>query len=99
MDRLAHFYANTIGLKVAHQEPGTFAFFEIGPARLAIYPGRTRDQAAEMFMVLDVPDIQASAAKLVAQDAGPTPIKAVPFGRAFKVTDPEGNQVEFHQPD
>lgn len=99
VDQLARFYALVLGLKIAHQEPGAYAFFNMGAVRLAIYPGRTRQQPADMFMVLDVPDIHTSAAQLTNRGATPTAIKSVPFGQAFNVADPEGNQIEIHQAD
>lgn len=90
------FYRDVLALPVAFEEPGVCAFLDLGGPRLALYPGReaTRNPT---FLVLDLAD----EAALVAEHArlkshAPSTIRAVPYGRAFDLLDPEGNSVELH---
>lgn len=100
--RMQAFYRDVLGLTPLYAEDGQFAFLRVGDhgPDLAIYPGRqTPDEAMpHWFWVVDVENIEASAAALSARGVAVGPIEAVPNGRAATFKDPEGNQIEIHQP-
>jgi len=102
LDRLVSFYRDTLGLPVVFEEPGACAFLDLGGPRLALYPGRSGtphpdDPPADWFLVLDVADVVATAEELRDRGVEVEPVRAVPFGRAADLVDPEGNRIELHQ--
>ncbi len=104
LEALASFYRDTLGLAVVYEEPGACCFLDLGGPRLALYPGRSgrahpADPPADWFLVLDVEDVERTAADLRERGVEVEPVRAVPFGRAADLTDPEGNRIELHQPD
>jgi len=99
LDVMVRFYRDTLGFDVAFEAPGECAFFQLGGARVALYPGRTRAEPADMWLVVDCEDLDATVAKLAANGAQCEPIRPVPFGRAADLHDPEGNRLELHEPE
>ena len=104
LENMLTYYRDFLGFHVAHQEDGRCAFLELsacsGP-QMALYVGRHTSAVTEdnhWFTVIDVDDLDATAARARAMDIRIDGIFDVPYGRAFKLTDPEGNVIQFHQP-
>lgn len=97
------FYAETLGFTTLSHEAGRFAFVRLEAAglQLALYAGRTGSVAEKpnWLLAIDVPELEVAVARLKQAGIAVGPIEAVPFGRAMKFRDPEGNVLELHEPD
>jgi predicted enzyme related to lactoylglutathione lyase len=102
LENMLSFYRDRLGFNVRHIEEGRCAFLELPAAdgpQIALYAGReTAAFAAEhWFTVIDVDDLDAAAARAQANKIEVEGIFEVPYGRALKITDPEGNVIQLHQ--
>jgi len=99
---MVRFYRVTLGLRVVFEAPAECAFLELGGGpQLALYAGRKTEPgaASHVMVVIDVPDVESSAAALRERGVDVGEVHAVPGGRAAMFSDPEGNRLELHQPD
>jgi len=106
LPRMLAFYRDGLGLAVEYVVPGHVVFLRLGAGgqSLALHAGRAdpplADDATEhWFAVLDVTDLEATRAALRARGVVVGEPFDVPYGRAVKIRDPEGNVVELHQPE
>lgn len=95
------FYRDRLGLRVLYLEEGTCVFLALpnGGPQIALYAGRERVEGSgnHWFVAFDVRGIDAVVAELEQRGVSVGPIEAVPFGRAAKLSDPEGNVIEVHE--
>ncbi|MQA97624.1 MAG: hypothetical protein GEV11_24485 [Streptosporangiales bacterium] len=100
LDAMVAFYHDILGFRIDYHVAGEAAFLSLGGGiRLAFYPGRTAEAAErDWFLVIDVDDVERSAADLAAAHVEVTPVENVPYGRAATLRDPDGNVIEIHQP-
>lgn len=96
------FYRDRLGLRTVYLEEGACAFLELpnGGPKIALYAGRDRldDADNHWFIALDVRGIDSVVAELLGRGVSVGPIEDVPYGRAAKLSDPEGNVIELHEP-
>lgn len=103
LERMLSFYRDTLGFDVIHAVERHCAFLALPGTRapqLALYAGRktlTPADSNHWFMVIDVDDLDAVAARVVAKGVPTRGIFDVPYGRAIKIADPEGNVIQLHQ--
>lgn len=101
VDRMLAFYRDVLGFEVVYAEQGVCAFVRLAGSptfQLAFYPGEApADRNRDWFLVVDVPDIVQAVTSLRTAGVEVGDIEDVPFGRAAKLRDPEGNVVEVHQ--
>jgi predicted enzyme related to lactoylglutathione lyase len=103
LDRTLFFYRDTLGFDVTHAVEGHCAFLALPGTRvpqIALYAGRktlTSVDTNHWFVVIDVDDLDAAAARVVAKGVPTQGVFDVPYGRAMKITDPEGNVIQLHQ--
>jgi predicted enzyme related to lactoylglutathione lyase len=100
--RMVTFYRDVLGFELFHLEPDHCAFLAFRKSRkpaIALYAGRQSNlkTVANWFLVIDVQDIDATAAQLRSAGINTGEVKNVPYGRAVQFTDPEGNLLEAHQ--
>ena len=109
LDVLLPFYRDTLGLPLIFQQPGTCAFLRLGGGpQLSLYSrasvgaepdeGRSRWDVTLPGIGWDVPDLDAARSALLEAGVEVSDIVPVPAGRAAMFRDPEGNQLEIHQP-
>jgi predicted enzyme related to lactoylglutathione lyase len=102
LDVMLQFYRDLLGMQVTHSVDNECAFLEftdgVGP-QLAIYRGRRNRPEGDphWFVVVDVADIELVARTLAQRGIEVGAIQDVPYGRALKLRDPEGNTLEIHQ--
>ena len=103
LPRMVAFYRDTLGMTETFTEAGQFAFLTLpgGGPDIALYPGRTTpaDQPAHWFVVINVTDVDAEVLRLRAHGVAIAEAHPVPHGHASTFNDPEGNEIELHQPD
>ena len=106
LPRTTAFYRDALGLAVEYEVPGHVVFLRFGDAgqSLALHAGRTDpplagDLTEHWFSVLDVTDLDATVAALRARGVPVGEPFDVPYGRAVKLRDPEGNVLELHEPE
>lgn len=103
LDQMLAFYRDALGLRVFYEESGQCAFLQSrndgGPA-IALYPGRipSPGEKNHWFLVFDVDDVERCAQGLRRAGVQVGEVFDVPYGRATKFSDPEGNIIEIHQP-
>ena len=93
LERAKSFYTNTLGLKLAEEQPGRFAKFESGTRFICLerkgsesYP--SQDKAVLFFEVRDLQEVIASVGK----------DRVVETGSTWAVMhDPEGHNILFIQ--
>lgn len=104
IERMLSFYRDFLGFNVTFLQEGHCAFLELpaaGTLQLALYSGRqtaTRVDPNHWFVVIDVDDLDAVEARVQAQGIENSGTFDVPYGRALKITDPEGNFIQLHEP-
>lgn len=105
LPRMVAFYRDALGLAVEYEVPDHVVFLRFGDAgqSLALHAGRTDpplqgDATEHWFTVLDVTDLEAAVTALRARGITVGEPFDVPYGRAAKLRDPEGNVLELHQP-
>ena len=100
--RMTDFYANTLGLSVTFQRADEVCFLALGSGgpQLALFPGEARQPEREnhWFFAIDVEALDEVVAELRAVGVTVTDTFVVAGGRAAKITDPEGNVLEIHEP-
>lgn len=101
LERMLSFYTAVLGFAIVFQNEGECAFLQL-PGRsdftIALYAGRDADgsETPHWFLMIDVDDIEPAVARLRAAGVSVSDIEDVPFGRAAKFADPEGNVLEVH---
>jgi len=104
LEGMLEFYRDYLGFSVTHKEEGRCAFLGLprtnGP-QIALYVGRDTSTIHDLnhwFTVIDVDDLDAAAARARLKEVQTDGIFDVPYGRAMKIVDPEGNIIQLHQP-
>lgn len=101
--KMYDFYHTVLGLQVDYYEDGQCAFLSLqdgnGP-QIALYAGRKSvlPDTSHWFIAIDVADIKWSVAHLQAKGLQVSEVTEVPYGKAAKLSDPEGNVIELHEP-
>lgn len=95
------FYRDRLGLRVVYLEEGVCAFLALpnGGPQIALYTGREQvgSTGNHWFFALDVSGLDTVVAELQRRGLSVGPIEDVPYGRAAKLSDPEGNVIELHE--
>ncbi|HVZ41204.1 MAG TPA: VOC family protein [Candidatus Kapabacteria bacterium] len=95
------FYRDRLGLRTVYLEEGTCAFLALsnGGPQIALYTGREHvgSTGNHWFFAFDVNGIEAVVAELQRRGLSVGPIEDVPYGRAAKLRDPEGNVIELYE--
>lgn len=105
LPRMLAFYRDDLGLAVEYEVPDHVVFLRFGDGgqSLALHAGRTDapgdETAPHWFSVLDVADLDATRDALTERGLTVGEPFDVPYGRAAKLRDPEGNVLELHQPE
>ncbi len=97
LDVMVDWYVRAMGLEVYFSNSEcAFLRSQAGAgAALALY---SRSIETDLpLLAVDVSDLEAASAGLRELDAESPTIQPVPGGRAIRLTDPEGNQVELHE--
>lgn len=102
-ERMVSFYRDTLGFQVRYTEPERCAFLTVPTSdmpQIALYPGRKTPSSTSdhWFFVIDVDDLDSVASRLLETRIAAEGIFEVPYGRALRVVDPEGNVIQIHQP-
>ncbi len=97
------FYRDALGFEVLFAEEDSYAFLRLpgdtGP-QLALYEEKGEEaQRQNLFLAIDVEDLEASIKELIQRGVAVEEIRDVPYGRAACFKDPAGNTVELHKPD
>ncbi|MEP7284165.1 MAG: VOC family protein [Chloroflexota bacterium] len=93
VEKSIEFYSRIAGAHLERHRPGEFALFRIGSGslHLAKLGGKTR-----FHIELEADDVNAMHKQLLEAGLEPTTPKHHPWGKTdFKLTDPDGNQLEF----
>ena len=101
-ERMLSFYRDILGFDVGYLEEGHCVFFELPTAhgpQIALYVGRKTPVTDKnhWFIVVDVDDLDAVAVRVRAKKVQMDGIFEVPYGRALKIKDPEGNVFQIHE--
>ncbi len=100
--RMTDFYANTLGLPVTFQRADEYCFLALGVGgpQLALFPGESivPEKTNHWFFAIDVEGLDEVVAELREVCVAVTDTFVVAGGRGAKITDPEGNVLEIHEP-
>lgn len=104
LETLVPFYRDRLGFQVLFHEPNICAFLHLKSSRypqLAFYAAPDKQIAAkpDWFIAINVPNLDTVVAQLQAAGVTVSPIGQVPNGRAAMLQDPEGLQIELHEPE
>ncbi|MBS1914540.1 MAG: VOC family protein [Bacteroidetes bacterium] len=99
---MVRFYRDVLGMRLLYTDEESHAFLCIADDtdfQLALYSGRNDpgEHRNHWFIVVDVDDIEHAVAELHVRGVNVGAIEDVPFGRAARFEDPEGNIIEVHQ--
>lgn len=104
LETLVLFYRDRLGFQVLFHEPNVCAFLHLKSSRypqLAFYAAPDKRVAAkpDWFIAINVPQLEGVVAQLRAAGVTVGDIEQVPNGRAAMLQDPEGLQIELHEPE
>lgn len=99
---MTDFYANRLGLPITYEGAGQYCFLALGTGgpQLALFAREESESkpAGDWFFALDVDGLDTLVAELRNAGVAMSDIFDVAGGRAAKITDPEGNVLEIHEP-
>ncbi len=103
LDRMLSFYCDILGFHMQYLEEGHCAFLNLPAAQspqIALYAGRKTPAMEDnhWFIAVDVADLNAVAVRVRVKEVQTDGIFEVPYGRAVKIKDPEGNVIQIHEP-
>lgn len=103
LERMLSFYCDILGFEVAYHEKRRCVFLNLHAAespQIALYAGRETPATEDnhWFIAVDVADLDAVAVRIRAKKVQMDGIFEVPYGRAVKIKDPEGNVIQIHEP-
>jgi predicted enzyme related to lactoylglutathione lyase len=104
LPRMLAFYRDALGFETEFEVEGAIAFLRLagdeGPL-LALSADEKPVPSGDRhwFLVIDVRGLDEVVATLRERGVEVDRIEDVPYGRAAMLRDPEGNQLEIHEPD
>jgi len=104
LETLVPFYRDQLGFQVLFHEPNICAFLHLKSScypQLAFYaaPDKAIIPKTDWFIAINVTDLDTVVEQLRAAGVSVGAIEQVPNGRAAMIQDPEGLQIELHEPE